>query len=234
MKNLQSTYKNYSFFTLNKHTLRVMRDDGYFTDISVGEQYRTQRHKVLVNIVSLQDQYHDGKVGYYLKSTPVNHNENRGKDITAHGILDSLISGGAALKVNTPEFLQIKSNTLKTVNAQIKVRTAQSEFRKVGLSHYGACVVTGTTLQDTLEAAHIEPINGNNDMLSNCLILRSDWHKLFDKHLWSINPYTNCVELSESMKVEKDYAHFHGQQLNIVANISFLKSHYKAFKSKLA
>lgn len=34
---LKSSYQNYTFITLSYNVLRVMRNDGYVVDISVGE-----------------------------------------------------------------------------------------------------------------------------------------------------------------------------------------------------
>lgn len=227
---LKSSYQNYTFITLSYNVLRVMRNDGYVVDISVGEIYQTQKNKISVRIVKLQNQYHNGNVGYYLKSTAVDPTESKGKDITAHGILKTLIEQGKATKLDSQEFKKLEQSTIKKVEAEIKRRTAQKEFRRIGLEYYKACIVTNTQLHCALDAAHIEQANGYNDTLSNCLILRSDWHKLFDSYLWSIIPKSNTVILSKIMLDDPAYAEFNGKLLTIKIDNKYLQKHYREFK----
>ncbi|MBW3141595.1 HNH endonuclease [Ferrimonas balearica] len=125
-----------------------------------------------------------------------------------------------------------KKGTIQTITREGKVRTNQSGFRTIGLSYYGECIVTGTSLQGVLDAAHIQPANGNNDSLDNCLILEANWHRLFDRGYWSINPSTNCVELSQTLKDQPNFSKYHGKVLKIRANKAYLSEHYQAFKSQ--
>ena len=67
-------------------------------------------------------------------------------------------------------------------------RRGQPEFRRKLLVAYGGrCCVTGSMVEDVLEAAHIVPYatSGDNDT-SNGLLLRSDIDTLFDLGLLNI------------------------------------------------
>ena len=68
-------------------------------------------------------------------------------------------------------------------------RKGQSSFRDKVLNAYGnRCSITGSSELDVLEAAHIQPyINENSNHVQNGICLRADIHKLFDRHLLSIN-----------------------------------------------
>ncbi|MET0418989.1 MAG: HNH endonuclease [Actinoplanes sp.] len=66
------------------------------------------------------------------------------------------------------------------------LRPGQQAFRQLLLQHYRTCVVTGEPLDDVLDAAHVAPFNGpQSDVLENGLLLRTDIHRLFDRHLFS-------------------------------------------------
>ena len=66
--------------------------------------------------------------------------------------------------------------------ATILYRPGQAQFRKQVLREFGrACLITGDTVPDVLEAAHIVPISaGGSDNLDNGLCLRTDIHRLYD------------------------------------------------------
>lgn len=77
-----------------------------------------------------------------------------------------------------------------------------------------------------LEAAHVEPFNGNNDTLDNSLLLRADLHKLFDRGLVTINPETNAVEFDSS--VINHYGQYDGLMLNHKVSKHNLNKNYLA------
>jgi hypothetical protein len=62
------------------------------------------------------------------------------------------------------------------------VRPGQSKFRENVMKAYnGRCAVTGDSIENILEAAHIIPAkNGGSDGRENGLCLRVDIHRLFD------------------------------------------------------
>jgi hypothetical protein len=68
------------------------------------------------------------------------------------------------------------------------LRPGQQAFRQLLRSHYGSCVITGETVTEVLDAAHITPFSGtHSDLLENGLLLRTDLHRLFDRYLFSID-----------------------------------------------
>lgn len=72
----------------------------------------------------------------------------------------------------------------------IKPRIGQGSFRLLVTDAYNRrCAITGESTLPVLEAAHIVPYaeEGSHDV-TNGLLLRSDFHKLFDSGLVSITP----------------------------------------------
>ncbi|MBR7964673.1 HNH endonuclease [Burkholderia latens] len=93
-------------------------------------------------------------------------------------------------------------------------REGQPQFRRALIDEYaGACSITGCTVEALLEAAHIIPYLGphTNDV-SNGLLLRADLHKLFDLHMFRIDPQTHTVHLCDELKAS-EYASFEGRRL---------------------
>lgn len=103
----------------------------------------------------------------------------------------------------------------------IKPRLGQGGFRVVVLEGYERrCSVTGERTLPVLQAAHIQPYSemGPHD-LSNGLLLRSDWHTLFDAGYVTItNDFK--IEVSRRIKEEfsngRDYYAFHGNPLKVL------------------
>ncbi|MGR2848609.1 HNH endonuclease [Vibrio vulnificus] len=233
---VKSTYsrnnKTYTFLTMNQTTLRVFRDDGYYMDIFVGDKFRTDKYNILVRITSLCDRYHLTGPGYYLNSKAVDPKEKKGNEITAQVIIDKEIANGRIVRMDLVSWRKFKDCTIEIRETEVKLRKAQQQFRKQTLTYYKACVVTGTKIDSALDAAHIEPADGYNDTLGNSLMLRNDVHKLFDQFLWSINPKTKRVILSDEMDQEPYYKQFSGIVLDICADEKYLKYHYKEFKKR--
>ncbi|EJA3092028.1 HNH endonuclease [Vibrio parahaemolyticus] len=121
---------------------------------------------------------------------------------------------------------QAPNQTIRTAFIETKVRTVQSKFRQLGLQYYSQCVVTGISLYAVLDAAHIQPANGENDSLDNCLILRKDLHKLFDDGLWTIHPESHSIVLSRCLRQIPEYDKYHGKILTICARKEFLIEHF--------
>ncbi|WP_366143009.1 HNH endonuclease [Tardiphaga sp.] len=84
----------------------------------------------------------------------------------------------------------------------IRLRRGQPAFRATLLEAYGRrCAITGCSVVDVLEAAHITPHMGPlTNHVSNGLILRADLHTLFDCGLLSIDPTTRTVVIAETLK----------------------------------
>jgi putative restriction endonuclease len=95
----------------------------------------------------------------------------------------------------------------------IRRRRGQRAFRDAIRTRYGdRCVVTGCTLVDVLEAAHISPYRGETDNNpANGLLLRADIHTLFDLDLLAIEPSTFRVHLRPDAR--SAYQGLHGSTL---------------------
>jgi putative restriction endonuclease len=125
----------------------------------------------------------------------------------------------------------------------IKPRLGQGGFRVVVLEGYDRkCTITGEKTLPVLEAAHIQPYaeKGPHD-LSNGLLLRSDWHTLFDRHYITVTNDLR-VEVSQRIKEEfsngREYYAYHGSQLKVLPRESserpakeFLEWHQSHFLS---
>jgi len=100
----------------------------------------------------------------------------------------------------------------------VKPRLGQSAFRVVVTDAYRRkCALTGESTLPVLEAAHILPFaeQGPNDV-SNGMLLRSDFHKLFDLGMITVTPDYK-IEISTRIREEyyngKAYYRLHGQQI---------------------
>jgi hypothetical protein len=101
----------------------------------------------------------------------------------------------------------------RTMQALV-LREGQMQFRRGLLDEYaGACAISGCNVEALLEAAHIIPYLGphTNDV-SNGLLLRADLHKLFDLHMFRIDPQTHTVHLCDELKIS-EYASMEGRRL---------------------
>ncbi|MBB5637268.1 hypothetical protein HDE68_003181 [Pedobacter cryoconitis] len=95
----------------------------------------------------------------------------------------------------------------QSVSRQIKARRGQKKFRDSLIERYGKiCMVTGCTILDILEAAHIKPYKGVKDNhAANGLLLRSDIHTLFDLNLLAIEPKTLIIYVHDRALPEYEY-----------------------------
>lgn len=100
----------------------------------------------------------------------------------------------------------------------VKPRLGQGAFRVVVTDAYQRrCAITGERTLPVLEAAHILPFaeQGPNEV-ANGLLLRSDFHKLFDLGLVTVTPELS-IEISPQIREEwfngKDYYRLQGQRL---------------------
>jgi hypothetical protein len=98
----------------------------------------------------------------------------------------------------------------------IALREGEPEFRKRLMSHYRArCAITGCRVEEVLEAAHIRPYRGTKTNHSaNGLLLRSDLHTLFDRHLITVDRSTMRVLVSPELAGTK-YAGLAGRRLRL-------------------
>lgn len=100
-------------------------------------------------------------------------------------------------------------------------RLGQGTFRALVTEAYGRrCAMTGENIVPVLEAAHVKPFSEDGpSTLSNGLLLRSDFHKLFDLGYVTVTPQLR-IEVSRSIREEwfngKAYYRLHGERLSSV------------------
>lgn len=64
------------------------------------------------------------------------------------------------------------------------------------LAEDGKCVMSGETMAEILEAAHIVPVKeGGEDSIENAIMLRTDVHRLYDHGMFRINPEDGKVNI---------------------------------------
>lgn len=101
----------------------------------------------------------------------------------------------------------------------IKPRLGQGAFRILVTDAYRrACAITEEHSLPALEAAHIKPFNESGPhAVNNGLLLRSDFHRLFDRGYITITPDYR-IEVSRRLKEEfengRSYYPFHGHPLS--------------------
>jgi len=100
---------------------------------------------------------------------------------------------------------EIDSQPVKFVQVTKTVRDGaqQQRFRQqVFDALESTCVITGETVREVLEAAHIVPVhNGaSQSSVSNGIVLRRDLHVLFDLYKISIDPDSWKVVMSDELE----------------------------------
>lgn len=103
---------------------------------------------------------------------------------------------------------QIPANVeRKRVSRQVLERPYQNIFRKNILHVFDStCIVTGVSIENVLEAAHIKPVEYKGaDTHHNGLCLRSDIHQLFDSNNLRILPSGELI-LSEAASAKNNYS----------------------------
>lgn len=101
------------------------------------------------------------------------------------------------------------------VAREIAIRRGQAVFRQQLLNAYGCCAMSGSTVIETLEAAHIVPYQGpGTNHPSNGLLLRADLHTLFDLGLLAVDPYALTVLVATQLN-GTEYEALRGQPLYI-------------------
>lgn len=104
-----------------------------------------------------------------------------------------------------------------------QARLGQGTFRALITDAYDRrCAITGENILPVLEAAHIRPYAAEGPhKLANGLLLRSDFHKLFDLGYVTVTPELR-VEVSPRIREEwfngKAYYRVHGQRLASIPN----------------
>jgi hypothetical protein len=96
------------------------------------------------------------------------------------------------------------------VMRQIAARRGAPAFRNAQLNRFrGRCAVSGCSLVDVLEAAHIRAYRREQDNAQeNGVLLRADLHTLFDLDLLALNPDTRNISVHEVVQ-EDQYRMYH-------------------------
>lgn len=120
------------------------------------------------------------------------------------------------------------------IRRDMVTRPAQQEFRRAVFALKGAaCLLTGCSIEDTLEAAHVVPHNGDPvwDRPENGLPLRRDLHGLYDGLWWSIDPETSQVRLARRLlpSLPEYYRGIEGRWLKASAPRPLLIDHWVRF-----
>ncbi|SNU04628.1 putative restriction endonuclease [Lachnospiraceae bacterium] len=105
--------------------------------------------------------------------------------------------------------------------SQVKHRIGQGAFRIIVTDNYQRrCAITGEKTLPVLQAAHIKPVSQEGPYIaSNGLLLKSDFHTLFDDGYITIDSDYR-VDVSKRLHDDygngKDYYKYHGQKLMII------------------
>lgn len=102
-----------------------------------------------------------------------------------------------------------------------RARLGQGAFRSLVLDAYQRrCALTGESTLPVLEAAHIRPYaDQGQHLISNGLLMRSDFHKLFDLGLVTVDPQYR-IHVSAKIRDQyfngKAYYRLDGQELTVL------------------
>lgn len=106
----------------------------------------------------------------------------------------------------------------RRMESQIVARQGGKRFREAALKRFDRrCAITGWTVIEVLEAAHIVPYLGEHtNTPDNALLLRADLHTLFDRELVTIDPETLQVRVHPSLR-NTPYSEYHGRDVRLGA-----------------
>ena len=128
-----------------------------------------------------------------------------------------------------------KTNRKLSVDQVMRIeRDPRFKFQVVK-RHAGKCAVTGISVVEMLDGAHVVPVaDGGSDDPRNGLLLSASHHRAYDRHLWSINPETLEIEASpngpnlKQMKFEKmNLSHL--QEIGSLPHPDALEIRYEMF-----
>lgn len=99
--------------------------------------------------------------------------------------------------------------------AEIVTRQGQPQFRQsLRTAYTDTCVITGCTVAQVLEAAHIDRYYGeHSNHVTNGLLLRADIHTLFDLHLITVS--ADHTVLTAPDLTDTEYAQLDGKPLRV-------------------
>ena len=160
-------------------------------------------------------------------------------DPTKLPLLISVLMG----TIVSPEELGIQLPDLIVGGYSITVakrRRGQQEFRLALLNRVGSnCLISGPNPECVLEAAHIRSFaEYQSHKLTGGLLLRRDFHSLFDRRLIRVNPKKWTVEASPAIRKYQTYNAIHMIKIQPPEknppNEQWLMDHYNAAESVFA
>ncbi len=112
-----------------------------------------------------------------------------------------------------------KEDARERTFGSITKRRGQQSFRDALIAAYNKrCAITGCSVLDVLEAAHIYPYRGpDTNKVPNGLLLRSDIHTLFDCGLLAIDSSKMTVLIAPKLR-DSEYKALHGHKLFVPEN----------------
>ena len=119
------------------------------------------------------------------------------------------------------KFIPSNSDGRKKVSRSVAVRN--HKFRKELFKIHGIqCMISNCKVKSLIQGAHIhEYRDDKDDHETNGLLLRMDFHRLYDMNLLSINPFTYQVVICESvLKNDPEYVKYNGVTLKFNTDCS--------------
>jgi hypothetical protein len=183
--------------------------------------WRNQHGEYVVAMTPLRfvDYLTHYKPAYHAKGAPFEERVSADRpmgELVAEAELDDADPLDTSTSDAPPAFdLSVVEVGRERVARDIVIRRGQAAFRQGLLEVYGCCAMSGSTVEPALEAAHIVPYRGpGTNHVSNGLLLRADFHSLFDFGLLSVDPATLSIIVSP-MLTNSEYVGLHGQALNL-------------------
>lgn len=133
-------------------------------------------------------------------------------------------------------FQLLPDDTVKDKSlSPLSIRQGQDKFREMLLSAYkGQCCICGEKVEKTLQAAHIQDyINENSNHVQNGLLLRADFHLMYDNGLLYIGPDYRIHFDKQVLSTSQYYSQFEGRKILLPDNIAHYPSK-EALLSKLS
>lgn len=111
--------------------------------------------------------------------------------------------------------------------AQVLDRPGQVSFRALMMRVYGGkCCVTRCSIEQALEAAHIDGFfNANSDRAQNGLLLRRDLHALLDANLLAFHPSSRVARFGAAALSEPTYRSLHEKRTSLASPLAAYKKY---------
>lgn len=132
-----------------------------------------------------------GWAGSIVRGKMYESNDSDGSVIWKHVSENFTYPTSGSDQIEKAGYLGIREDTPKFGEpVLVKPRLGQSSFRVMVTDAYSRrCAMTGENTLTVLEAAHIVPYaKGGSHDVTNGMLLRADFHKLFDAGLVSVTP----------------------------------------------